>query len=94
MMSWSQPFRKRFAVLYCHDILGNLYLFERKERKVVLTMAGKLKSYLSYVEGKEEKLVGIMVKTIGLKSTCLLLGWLKRYRIKKREQSICVKVNR
>ena len=76
-------FRKRFAVLYCHDILGNLYLFERKERKVVLTMAGKLKSYLSYVEGKEEKLVGIMVKTIGLKSTCLLLGWLKRYRIKK-----------
>ncbi len=76
-------FRKRFAVLYCHDILGNLYLFKGKERKDVLVMARELKFYLAYTEGTEERMVGVVTKIIGLKNTCLLLGWLKRYRMRK-----------
>lgn len=76
-------FQKIFASLFCHDILGNVFLFKGSEKENVLQKAGEMIPYMDYAAGKEEKMVRIMVKTIGLRVTCWLLGIIKRYRIKK-----------
>ncbi len=76
-------FRKTFAKSLCHNILGNMYLFEKEEKKEMFRMIKKLLFYLDYTEEREEKIIRCMLKIIGLNWTCVLLGILKRYRIKK-----------
>lgn len=81
-------FRRTFAKLYCHDILGYLFLFHGDEKKILLEKIEKLKIYLDYVEGKEEKAVSILVHLFGIRFTCMLLGVVKRYRIQREEKGV------
>lgn len=76
-------FRKVFSELYCHDILGYLFLFHGKERKDVINIVKQLKFYLDYAEGKEERKVQLLARILGINCTCMLLGIIKRYRIQK-----------
>lgn len=76
-------FRRVHANLFCHDILGNVYLFEGEEKKEMLTLAKKLLFLLQYGDNREVAVVRASIRCVGLKGTCFLLGMIKRWRIRK-----------
>lgn len=76
-------FRKIFVLLYCHDVLANMFLFEGEQKKEAFEKAKQLTYLLDYATRRDEKLVRIMVKVIGLKATSYLLGLVKQWKVNR-----------
>ena len=76
-------FRSTFVVSYCHEILANMYLFDKAEKKELFPEIEKYLFYLDYGKSREIKLIRRAVKCLGIRATCGMLGVLKQFRIKK-----------
>lgn len=78
-----RAFKGIYAGLLCHIVLGNAYLCDRNEKKILYDQVKAYLDYLNYSDDKEIKLVDIVRKVIGIPGTCWLLGIVKRIRLHK-----------
>ena len=76
-------FRIRFLSLYCHDTMAYLFLFKNNEKKEIIGDLIRYRYLFNYAHCYEEKIIYFLVKIFGFRTTCWMIGLIKKEKLKR-----------